>query len=352
MFTIKISSWPEAIVSQKNETILDTALRAGVPYPHNCRSGECGECKTKLLSGDVVHDPYCKSELSDIEREQGYVLACRSRPTCDVEVACNNAIKDEINLPVKRYKSSVSSITQVAHNVTCLRLLTTGKIMRYMAGQYADLSVGKLPARSFSMANKPGDRELEFHIRHFPDGLVSGYISSSLRVGEKVWLEGPFGGSYLRSDFAGPMILAAGGTGLAPILSILKEALQHNQKRSIHVYFGVQQELDIYYEHELQQLAEHYPNVIVHIVLSGELAETKRRQSFVHEAVDSDFQDLSAAKVYAAGPPPMIDALRDVVIAKGVSEDNIHSDPFTPAVNNDVSVQKGNYGGFISRLFG
>ena len=92
--------------------------------------------------------------------------------------------------------------------------------------------------------------------------------------------------------------------------------------------------------------------MIVHIVLSGELAETKRRQSFVHEAVDSDFQDLSAAKVYAAGPPPMIDALRDVVIAKGVSEDNIHSDPFTPAVNNDVSVQKGKYGGFLSRLLG
>lgn len=352
MFNIKISSWPQTIVARKNETVLEAALREGVPYPHNCRSGECGECKTKLLNGDVKHDPYSKSELSDSERKDGYVLACRSRPTSDVEVAFDQSAPPTISIPVKHYKAQVRSIERLAHNVTCVRVSTSGKTMKYLAGQYADLSIGKLPDRSFSMANSPGQGELEFHIRHVPDGLVSGYVSQNLGVGEKIFLKGPYGTSYFRDSFVGTMILVAGGTGLAPVLSILKQALEQDYSQHISVYFGVQQERDIYCEQELQQIAQQHSNVTVQIVLSNSLEQRSKRTGFLHDAIDQDFKDLTGAKVYAAGPPPMIDALQELVLKKGVNEQDIHCDPFTAAVNTQVIPKTRSPGRVLSRLFG
>jgi CDP-4-dehydro-6-deoxyglucose reductase/ferredoxin-NAD(P)+ reductase (naphthalene dioxygenase ferredoxin-specific) len=334
MPNVKIQQWRTPLALSKG-TILDAALRQGVPYPHSCRSGECGSCKTLLLCGDVEHGPCLEDALSDAERDQGLILACRAKPKTDVEIAWIDDLEPMPSFPVRWLKTRVVELELATHNVTKLSLWVRGKPLAFAAGQYARLSIDKLPARSFSMASQPDAPILEFHVRHVPGGLVSGYVASSLKVGDTLRFEGPFGTSYLREQHPGPIVAAAGGTGLAPVLSIVRKALACTPRRPIHVYFGVQDEADIYAESELEQLALANPQVHAHVVLSAPSGPTARRTGFVHQALEQDFSVLSGAKVYAAGPPPMVKAVTATAISRGVDPADIHSDSFVSSATTE-----------------
>ena len=334
MSVIKIKQWPSPLQAHTG-TILDIALNNGVPYPYNCRSGECGHCKTRLLSGEVVHAPCMEQALSDNERQQGYILACRAKPKTDIEIAWDRDenYDAEMTFPIRRLAATVVQLERVATDVSILRLEICSEALSFAAGQYIRLSVGGLPARSYSMANRPGENKLEFHIRHIPHGLVSNYIAHYLSIGDRIELEGPFGHSYLREkNFSGPIIAVGGGTGLAPVLSVVRTALMRMPIRPIHLYFGVRSEADIYANRQLQELTR-YDQVNPHIVLSDPVTPTSRRTGFVHQALAEDFTDLADADVYVAGPPPMVDAVSDVVISKGVMRNAIYSDPFVASAD-------------------
>lgn len=332
MPTINITQWSTPVNCRRG-SILDAALSSGVPYPHSCRSGECGSCKTLVLKGEVDHDPYDPSVLSDSERDAGLVLACRARPKTDVKVAWLSDVDAASALPVRRLKASVRSVEQVTHDIVRLRLGLGGKSLAFAAGQYARLCFTGLPPRPYSMANRPDEDELEFHIRRVPQGLVSRHVNSVLRVGDAIRVEGPFGDSYLREGHDGPIVLVAGGSGLAPVRSILRTAIQRMSVRPVHVYLGVRDECDVYGEEELVEFAASCPNIRTHIVLSEPTDFTARRTGFVHEALAADIPDLSGAKIYAAGPPPMVNGVVSMSLAHGASRDDVHSDPFTPSGN-------------------
>jgi CDP-4-dehydro-6-deoxyglucose reductase/ferredoxin-NAD(P)+ reductase (naphthalene dioxygenase ferredoxin-specific) len=353
MPSIKIQQWNTPLQARKG-TILDIALNQGVPYPHSCRSGECGNCKTRLLSGEVTHDSHSDQALSAAEREQGLILACRAQPQNDIEIAWQSDVDISACAPIRKLKASVIAREQPSPDVTRLRLQVAGEPLAFAAGQYARLFVGKLPARSYSMANSPDDSVLEFHVRQVPDGLVSGYIASELKVGDTVRLEAPFGTAYLREEHPGPIIAAGGGTGLAPVLSIVRRALAHMPRRPLHIYFGVRSELDIYAARELEVLAAH-DQVQMHIVLSDPAAPTSCRTGYLHQALEQDFADLSGAKVYLCGPPPMVTAMTASVQTRGVKAEDIHSDPFTPSANSGAAAAGDDTAadadtGFIGRL--
>lgn len=349
MKQIRIEQWPH-LLATRGETILDAALKAGVPYPHNCRSGECGECKTKLVSGEVQQDPCCAEALSQTERADGLVLACRCRPKTDIVVRWSDAHSAGPAFPLRQITGRVQSIEKVSRSVSKLRIEPQGPMMAFAAGQYCRLNIADLPARSYSMANVPGVSTLEFHIAHVPDGLVSGHVHRELRAGDQVGLEGPFGSSFLRQDRHGPIIAIAGGTGLAPILSILHTALEINPERPAHVYFGVREEADIYAERILQRLAACHPNVSIDIVLSEGCAQSARRTGFVHKAFDEDFNLLPAACLYSAGPPPMVHAVKAVAAAKKIASQNVHADMFT-AEPDFEKLPKRSFGQSLKRLF-
>ena len=147
MHTIEIQQWSTLLVSPKG-TILDAALNNGVPYPHSCRVGECGNCKTRLLKGEVNHDSYCSDALSTDEREQGLILACRARPKTDIGIAWNDDIEMSECTSARQLQATVISIELVAPEVSKLRLETDGEPLAFAAGQYARLSMADLPARS------------------------------------------------------------------------------------------------------------------------------------------------------------------------------------------------------------
>lgn len=326
MHTIKLPQWPSPL-NAKRGSILDAALAAGVPYPHGCRSGECGECKSKLHAGEVIMDGYDPEALTQAERDAGLILACRARPCSDIEVAWLQEGDVQAIHPVRRLKATVVQIEAATHDITRVQLKVHGDPLAFAAGQYAELKFNGCPARPYSMANRPDEETLEFHIRHAPGGVVSGHVARETCMGDTLLVEGPYGTAFLRESEIEPTLLIAGGAGLAPMKSILLAALAQDAERSIRLYHGVREARDLYDGNEIASASGGREFGYIPVVSSSSQA-TDYRTGFVHEAVAADFGSLSGFRVYVAGPPPMVDATTDAVVRMGVRRNDIHADPF------------------------
>jgi naphthalene 1,2-dioxygenase ferredoxin reductase component len=310
------------------QTILEAALAAGVPYPHGCRSGNCGACKSRLESGEVEMTPYSEFALSAADRQDGLILACRAVPWSDVEIAWLDA--DEVIVHPLRYLTCrVVALDDATHDIKRLRLaIEAGGPFSFSAGQYAALTLAGQAPRDYSMANRPDEPGLEFHIRRSASGRASAYVAERLRIGDQVKVEGPFGSSFLREKHTGPILAIAGGSGLAPIKSIVESALAAGMAQPIDLYFGVRTERDLYLEEHFRELEARHGNFRFIPVLSAPDGATTRRTGFVHEAACADHADLDGAKAYLAGPPVMVEAATAALLARGMRRQDIHADAF------------------------
>jgi NAD(P)H-flavin reductase/ferredoxin len=326
--TVTVRQHGAPVVVSEGETILEAALQQGVPYPHGCRSGNCGACKSRLESGEVDLAAYSEFALSEEERAQGLILACRAMPWSDAVVSWLET-DDVVMHPERRLTCRVTGLSAMTHDIIGLRLaIESGGPFTFSAGQYASLRFGDLPARDYSMANRPDESELEFHIRRMGAGSVSAHVTERLRVGDAVTVQGPFGTSYLRGKHTGAIIAIAGGSGLAPIKSIIETALHQGLRQPMRLYFGARDERDIYLEDHFRALAAQHPNFRFIPVLSAPSGGTARRVGLVHEAAAADLADLDGAKAYLAGPPPMVEAATALLLERGVRRGDIHADAF------------------------
>lgn len=329
--TISIEQIGTQLPARKG-TILDAALAAGVPFPHGCRIGECGACKSRLIAGEVHSEPPADPAiLTPSERAAGVILPCRSWPKSDVTIAWLDDVDVDRLAPVRHVSAAVVGLEDLTHDIKRVLLELRGPPLEFEAGQYCLLQFGDLPGRSYSMANCPDEPVLEFHVRRRPEGLASRYVAEQLRLGDVARLEGPFGTATLRRSYSGPMVAAAGGSGLAPIRSIVRTALARTASQEIHCYFGAREERDVYCESELRALADAHPNFRLEIVLSATQCDCTRRSGLVHEAIAADFPRLDGTKLYVAGPPPMVDAVAATAKSRGAQPQDIHADAFTAA---------------------
>lgn len=327
-YRVKIAQRDVPVEVALGQTILDAALAAGVPYPHGCRSGNCGACKSRLISGEIEMSPWSAFALDEAERDSGLVLACRSVPWADVEIAW---LGDEEILvhPIRHMGGRIRWIEPVTRDILRVRLeIEAGGPFVFSAGQYCRVRFADLPERDFSMANVPDDPVVEFHIRQVPGGAVSAYVAETLAPGERVRLHGPFGTSWLREGHRGPIYALAGGSGLAPVKSIVERALAGGRAQDIFLYFGVRDERDLYLDDHFRSLAAVQPNLHFVPVLSHPAAPTVHRTGLLHEALAADIADLDGCKAYIAGPPAMVEATRRLVTARGIRAEDVHADAF------------------------
>lgn len=316
-----------------SKTILQAALDAGIAYPHSCRSGRCGACKSRLVSGHVELGKHSPFALSEQERADGFILACRSVPSDDVVVEwLDEAFLAE---PAETQEAEVVAIDRMTHDILAIRLeIADRESFRFAAGQYLSLSVPGAPARSYSMASRPDEELVELHIRAVPGGRTSGLIHASLKQGHTVGIEGPGGSAYLREAHAGPIVALAGGSGLAPIKSIVETALLSGMTQPIHVYFGARTERDLYLVEHFRALEQRFANLTFIPALS-QTASDRWRGGFVSDALAKDHSDLTGAKAYVAGPPAMVDAALAILGARGVVAADIHADVFFTPEGSD-----------------
>lgn len=310
----------------EGQTILEAALAAGIPYPHSCTAGRCAACKSKLHLGQVTLKPHTRFALTDEEKAQGLILACRAIPEGDVSASwLGEAPADAASPP---QGAEVIGIEQMTHDIRRLTLKLDDRArFRFTAGQYLKLTVDGAPARPYSMASRPDEELIELHIRAVPGGRTSSLIMSTLKTGDRVSVEGALGSAFFRDAHDGPMIAVAGGSGLAPIKSIVETALATGRDAPITVYFGARAERDLYLVEHFRDLATRHGHLTYHVALSREDAAECRRAR-VSEAIAADHAALAGVKAYVAGPPAMVDAVQAVLATQGVALNDIHADSF------------------------
>jgi ferredoxin-NAD(P)+ reductase (naphthalene dioxygenase ferredoxin-specific) len=324
---IRIAETGELFSAEDGETILAAAQRAGLPFSYSCQAGNCGSCKCELVEGDIFELEHSQYALSPAEHAQGLILACRSQAWGEATIR-RLSDEDIVVHPSRILDCRVAHLESLTHDITGLRLETgdAGSLV-FSAGQYVNIDFAPGLAKHYSMANTPMEDMLEFQIRRMPGGRCSSFVADDLREGDSVVVSGPQGTSYLREQHRGPVLLIAGGSGLAPMQSILRTMLARGHPASIRLYFGVRAERDVYNELLLQDLARQHGNFRYEIVLSEE-GSARRGAGFVHDAVEHDLASVEGYKAYLAGPPAMVEAATAMLKAKGLASRDIHADAF------------------------
>lgn len=310
--------------AEAGANLLDVLRANEVPISYSCMAGRCGTCRCKVVKGNVLESGR-EATLTNPHGED-YVLACMSTLTgpCTVEIPEPDEV---VTHPARIIKATVVAVEEATHDIKRI-VVKPAKPLEFSPGQYATLQFTKDHIRPYSMASLDTDEHLEFHVRLVPEGRVSAYIQETLKPGDSVRVTGPLGTAYLRRKHEGPMLCIAGGTGLAPVLSIVRGALESGMTNPIHVYFGVRSKDDVYATEVLASLQARFPNLKVHIVVTVGDILPGQRSGLVTDAVEADWPSLEGFRVYLCGSPPMVDAATLLVTRKGVPAERVYADAF------------------------
>lgn len=322
---VRINAQP--IVVQPNETVLQAALRAGIDFPHSCRVGACASCKCRLLGGKVKSLTRSAYILSDEDLDQGCILACQTVPQGDAEIEVDLSARSDR----RRVSGRVIGQDRLTHDIVHLRV-QLDESLPYRAGQFAEIGLASLPGvmRSYSFAAAPQpDAQIGFFVRRVPGGVFSTRIHEAHLFGETVIVDGPLGDFWLRPGDA-PLLLVAGGSGLAPLLAMLQQAAAEGCDRPVSLLFGAREERDLYAADQIGRLAAAWRAPFAFVpVLSGLDAASDWRglRGMVAEAIPQHL--APGAQAYLCGPPPMVDDCSRRLRALGVRATDIHADRFT-----------------------
>ncbi len=329
-YQVRIAQSDIEFACAPDTNIVDAAKAAGYELPYSCRSGVCGSCKGRVVSGSV-DAPVGLAGISDEELAAGFTLLCQACPTSDVEIGARSITRFDPNAH-KTVDAKLYRVTRVADDVSLLQLrFPNGTKVKFKAGQYLQMVLDDGARRSFSMANPPQQSDgVQLHVRHVPNGRVSGWLESNPQPGTMVRVELAFGDFYLREGSDKPIVFVASGTGFAPIKSILEDAFRRKlTARPMTLYWGGRRAKDLYLAEQAEKWAAQYSHFRFIPVLSEPDTDWSGRTGFVHRAVMEDFPTLAGIEIYACGVPAMINAARrDFVHERGLPADDFHCDAF------------------------
>jgi len=318
-YNVKIN--PSGVSFQSEQNLLGDALKNSIPLEYSCKVGECGICLAEIVTGKV------ENENGEIV-QKGTILTCKSRALSNVVLKA----KYHPELASQKLQSipcKVAGFDFVTDNIIVIKFRFPPTVkFDFLPGQYVDLSFKGIK-RSYSIASsKQLEHGVELHIRRVVGGKMSEILFSGLKENQLMQIEGPKGTFFIRKSNR-PLILIAGGTGIAPVKSILEELIAAEDKRNIYVYWGMTEKGDFYLE-ELNDFSRRYSNIHYTPVLSGG-SMWNGRVGYVHQAVLDDFETLHEYDIYACGAPVMIEVAKSNFFKKGLLEKNFFSDAFTAA---------------------
>jgi len=311
----------QTFVPDENESLLDCLLRHGIAVAYSCRNGICQTCLMRAIEGD----PPASSQkgLKDSQISQRYFLACSCYPQAELEVV----LPDSQNF---RFQSRVLEKTFLSDSVLRLRISRPDNF-NYYAGQYLTIFKSDTLGRSYSLASVPAvDPYLEFHIQVLPNGKVSQWLAHEIAVNEPVVISEPLGNCIYTGDAKNnPLLLIGTGTGLAPLMGIVRQAINENHQPEIRIYHGVRTNADLYLDKDLKSLAERHDNLHYFPCVTRELpTEPGARQGRANVLALEDNRALKDVSVYICGNPDMVNSTKRQIFLAGASLQNIHADPF------------------------
>lgn len=325
--TITIAGSDHSFVWPGTSTMLAAALGSGLSLPYECASGGCGMCKARLVEGETASNWPDATGLSQRDRRRGdRILLCQSVPLSDCVIQAA-PVDGGDEPPVRRLPAAVDGIDELNPITRLVTLDTAGAELPYLAGQYVLVELPDGIRRAYSMSRPQGrGAEIEVVVRAKPGGAATGWIFERLRPGDHVVVEGPYGKAYYQSDRNRPLVCLGGGSGLGPVLTIADHALTVAPERPVALYFGCRRPGDLFFSKRLSALAER--GATVEVVLE-EGAATPQRPGLIGEVVDGDWDDLSGADLYLAGPTGMVDACLAALVRSGkAAADRVFFDRF------------------------
>jgi CDP-4-dehydro-6-deoxyglucose reductase len=311
--------------------LLEAAHDAALNLPHRCKSGNCGACKARLVRGEVHYTNGPPLGLSAAEIAEGLILLCQARARTDLSIETFEIRAAGAALP-RLLPCRIERAHPLSHDVMGLFLrLPIAEDFTFEAGQYIDILLQGGRRRSFSIVSPPHDaRPLELHVRRVAGGEFTDRLFQEEMRSALLTIEGPLGQFTYRphTGDAPRMLLIGGGTGIAPILSILRHVIETGISRDMLLFWGVRCEQDLYAHSTLEQLSDRAASLRYAPVLSEPSPDWRGLTGWVHEAAFKNVPDLEAIEVYAAGPPAMIEAIQREYAARGSATSRLYFDSF------------------------
>ena len=317
-------------------TVLAAAEHAGLMLKSACQSGGCGACSAVLSGGHVdmdEHDP----DVIEVPESRGGILLCRSVPRADCRIELPYDRNQIVAARPAQLRAEITGLERVADEMLRLNLVLLDgpdgpSSADFDSGQFVRITVpGSDARRAYSPANVANwDGELEFYIRLLPGGLMSEYLSKKAALGDVLTVSRAQGSFTLAENGLRPRWFLAGGSGLSPVLSMLRRMAEWGDPQPARLFFGVTDYAELFAQDEVAELA-------------GSMADFRAdtvvwRSDPRWSGVTGNPVDLAAAEVgtldespdvYVCGPPPMIEAAYAALTAAGVPHEQIHTERFS-----------------------
>ena len=325
------------IECEEGERVSDAAIRAKINTPLDCRDGVCGTCKAVCESGDYTTGDCTDEAISEEELAMGKVLTCQMSPKsdCVIQIASSSTGKS-----ARLYQGRLASVERVSESSIIFSAELEDRVeLEFKPGQYVNVTVpGTDQTRSYSFSSGSQTSEVSFLVRNVPQGLMSTWLTDKAKVGDPIVLKGPYGGFYLR-DIERPILMLAGGTGLAPFLSMLSEIVHNGgSQSSIHLIYGVNTETDLVCVDQLEQFAKLIPNFTYATVVADKTS-SHPRTGWVTDHLEVSQLNENEVDIYLCGPPPMVDAVSNYLDEKNVNPKNFYYEKFSTAVTTAAPAQ-------------
>lgn len=337
-----IANYGEVNVKINNETdivvtggkpLLSSLMEQKIFIPSACGGrGSCGLCKVKVTSEVGDYLPTELPWISEEEKKENIRLSCQLKVKRDIAIE----IPEEL-FNVKEYLTEVLSIKDLTYDIKeiTLKLVEPGEIT-FKAGQYIQFQVPEYELssesvyRAYSMSSHPSQKNIvELEIRLVPNGICTSYVFYYLKIGDRITMNGPYGDFHLR-DTNREIVFIAGGSGMAPVKSILYDMVEKNVTRKVRYFFGSRTVKDLFLVEEMKELEEKLPNFTFIPALSEPSPEDKwnGEKGLITEILDRHLKSGDNTEAYLCGSPGMIDAAISVLKKKGVPEELIYYDKF------------------------
>ena len=310
------------------ETVADASYRAGINIPLDCRDGACGTCKCRVESGRYDGGSYIEDALTDEEAASGLALACQMRPHTDLVVGIA-ASSEVCKTKGQSFAAPLQSVERLSETSIAFSIEAPAGLA-FLPGQYVNILVpGTDQRRSYSFSSTPGTDALSFLVRDIPRGRMSTWLREAATPGTTLELVGPAGSFYLR-DVGRPLLFLAGGTGLAPFLSMLGKLAEKGADQPIHLVYGVTNDADLVEVARLEGFAARIPGFTFATCVASE-ASAHPRKGYVTAHIEPAHLNGGDVDIYLCGPPPMVDAVRTWLSAQGIAPANFYYEKFSPS---------------------
>lgn len=312
-----------------DDTLLNILSQNQIFIPSACGGkATCGFCKCIVTEGGGDIKPTERPFIKQEDADKGVRLSCQ------VKVKDNMSIQiPDSMLTAKEYETIIDEVRQLTYDIKLIRFkLLKPNRMDFKPGQYAQLKVPGIDViRAYSIASDPAITDsIEMIVRYVPNGQATTYVFKALQKGDKAIITGPYGSFFLQEQSTRDIVCIAGGSGKAPIRSILARLKAMGMPRKVRYFFGAKAVRDLYYTEEMRQLEKEYPNFEYIPALSNPLDEDKWQgeTGLITDVLDRMTGDLKEAEAYLCGSPGMIDACIKVLNKHEIQTKNVYYDKF------------------------